>query len=362
MDAEIGLETLKSLWSEIQSIPYQQAHKGFVEDDDLKKIIKQLVNSSTKAFRYALMTQVLAKIVDPRVNCLAIQVQARVPYAFDARSFCKATVVPFEREYLDNILGGSGDPYVGKPLRHEKITLDIIDHIKNKEEWRNLHLVLSLVQHKGKEFALAVLKQILLDIRDLLLQQPTIPPNIPSVSVEKLKEILASYLGKPSQGLRPQAIVYALFKVFNEKTKTFGDVSSAKVTVADTPAGRLADIECRDMEGNIKLAVCVTEDLNSEKLCQELEKAKANGVKNVLIIGCKISLNNQEIEQLLGKYNLEVATSLLVDFIVTMTVLLNSEMRRNVVLKMYEVLQELEGLDHLREWDKIVREKLELTI
>jgi len=358
--AKEALTKLTSIWQEVQSLPYERINDvSFVEDQELREKIQQLVNSPTKAFKYALLTQILAKVVEPSINCLAIQAQAPVSGAFDARSFCRKTIIPFEREQLNNILGASSDPYVGKPLRHEMITLDIIDHIKDKQGWRNLYTILHRVEErKDTEFTLVVLKQILLEIRKLLSQQIISPPFLSSVGTEDIKDILVSYLSKPSQGLRPQAVVYALFKTFNEKTKTFATITTVKATVADVYARRTADIECKDTEDNLKLAICVTEQLNIEKLERELEKAKMNNLGNMLIMSHRIDILPQEAEQIIRKYALDVAISPLVDFIVTMTVILNSEMRKKLVLNMYEVLQELESPDHLREWDRIVRRKL----
>ena len=102
--------------------------------------------------------------------------------------------------------------------------------------------------------------------------------------------------------------------------------------------------------------------MDVEKLNAELEKAKLNNVKNFLIISYKINIPRKSMDAIIKEYPLDIAISPLIDFIVTMTVMLNNEMRKNFVLKMYEVLQELEAPDHLRDWDKIVREKLSKRI
>ncbi len=359
LGAKTALDVLNKVWAEIQALPYNQIFNTTFVDEEAEERIRLLINSRTKAFRYAIFTQVLAKYVDHSVNCLALQVQASILGAFDARSFCKKTVVPFERERLDNILCASSDPYVGKPLRHERISLEIIDHIKDKNGWKNLYIILRKIEEKSDpNFTLAVLKQILLEIRKLISQQVISSPIIQFISTEDLKEILISYLAKPSQGLRPQAVVYALFKVSNEKTSIFTKITTAKATVSDAYAKRKADIECRDAEGNLKLAICVTEKLDAEKLKSELEKAKINNVRNLLIIAHRVDVSTEELNRIVKKYTLEVAISPLVDFIVTMTVMLNNDMRKKLVLRMYEVLRELESPDNLREWDKTIRKKL----
>ena len=211
LNTEKALNKLKNLWEEIQKIPFKEIEQfTFVKEENLRIKIKELINSRTKALRYAILTQVLAKALDPSINCLAIQAKAPVTGAFDARSFCKKVVVPFERGQLNNILGASSDPYVGKPLRHSMITLDIIDQIKDKKGWKILYTILQKVEEKNdSKFTLSLLKQVLLEIRKLLLKQVVSPPILSFITTEELKEVLVSYLNKPSQGLRPQAVVYA---------------------------------------------------------------------------------------------------------------------------------------------------------
>jgi len=359
LDCKKAKEILNSAWAEIQNLsPNEVEKKSFVQDNELREKIKRLVNSDTKSFRYAILTQVLAKATDPSINCLSLQAKAKISEPFDARSFCKETVVPFERENLDNILGASGDPYVSKPLRHEMITLDIIEHIKDKQGWKDLYEILEQIEiKKDTELTLEVLKQILLEVRKQLAQKIISPPSIPSISMEQLKEILTTYLNKPSEGIRPQSIVYALFKIFNEKTKTFAKINTAKATTADIYAKRMADIECRDHDDNLKLAIAVTDNLDTVKLKDELEKAAKNNVRNLLLIGHKIR-NPKDFNSIIRKYNINIAYSSLVEFVSTTTVMLNNEMRRGLVLKLYEVLRDLGHHDHLREWDKMIKEKL----
>jgi len=295
----------------------------------LKHLLKRdrgLIGSRTLSFRYAILTQIL--------------------------SFCRKTVVEFERRNLD----------VSKPLRHNSVSLNIINEIKDKQGWRALYDVLRQVEAEGAELASKVLKQALLEIRLKLAERIIQRPSIPSIETNQLREILISYLAKPSMGARPQAIVYSLFRVLNEKTKAFAQISTAKATTPNMYAGRRADIECRDSEGNLKLAIAVTDRLDPEKLRSELQRAKANNIKNLLLIGYRITGRRQEFEEQLRKYDrINVAISPLVGFVNTTTVVMNNEMRRELILEVYRSLDELGYQDHLREWDKIIREKLVLN-
>jgi hypothetical protein len=350
-------EKLDFLWAEISSIPAQETNQKVFVVDSLRKKIEQLVNSKIEAFRYALLTQTLAKVVDAEKNCLSLQVTSS-PRSFDARSFCKEVVVPFEGEKLDNILGGSKDPYVSKPLRHEEISLNVIEHIKDKEGWKTLYDVLIEIE-KDEKLAIGVLKQVLLEIRKRLLRKPLELPSIPALTVDQLREIMVSHLAKPSEGARPQVVVYALLKTFNERTRTYAEITTAKATAPDSHAGRVADIECRNERGDLKLAVCVTDVLDTKKVEDELQKATRNKVKNLLLVGHRIRIESQELYEKTKKYaSVNVAVSSVLNFITLMVVMLNSEMRQKFVLNVYNTYKEQGYFDHLREWDQTIREKL----
>ncbi len=125
---------LYQMWNEVlQLSPAELERTDFVEDSTLYQLIRDLMTARTKAFRYAALTQIIAKAVSPNINCLTLQAKADPPGAFDARSFCKKVLVPFEREYLGGALGNSQDPYVSKPLRRAKIDPDIRREIKYQD-------------------------------------------------------------------------------------------------------------------------------------------------------------------------------------------------------------------------------------
>lgn len=75
-------------------------------------------------YRYILITNLLAKVIEPRVNALALQSGADFNNAFDSRSLCHKVFVPFERDHLQGRLGRSNEPYLNKPARHKALSSD----------------------------------------------------------------------------------------------------------------------------------------------------------------------------------------------------------------------------------------------
>jgi hypothetical protein len=79
--------------------------------------LRKVILGDHKTYRYVLVTALLAKAVDGRVNPLALQAGADLKGAYDARSLCHKVFVPFERDFLHSGLGGSNEPFLNKPAR-----------------------------------------------------------------------------------------------------------------------------------------------------------------------------------------------------------------------------------------------------
>src|SRR4051794_9513310 len=110
---------LEALWNDARPAI---ADQGQIPSH-LREAIDRAVNAPFKLFRYILPSQLLAKLVEPGRNALALQEQSKLPGSFDARSFCKRYVTSFDQAN-HGVLGGSGDPGVGNIWRHPQIDED----------------------------------------------------------------------------------------------------------------------------------------------------------------------------------------------------------------------------------------------
>ena len=357
-------DLLEKIWTEIKNISEEEIYrKRFLNDNLLIYNIRAIIRGRTKSFRYALLTQVLAKLANSSLNALALQRQAGVPGAFDARSFCRKVVVVFEREHLKGVLGNSDDPYVSKPLRHPLVSLDIIQHIKDKEGWKRLYHVLKIVQDRNDiSFTEKVLRQILLEVRRVLREveiSEEVPLSSSFISAFKLKQIVDEFLSKPSEGARAQAIIYALMRILNERTNTFNKIVSTKSTVADEYAKRLVDIECFNSEGNLKIGIAVTENLDLRKLKEELDKAVRRKIKRLIIVAYRVKVNPETLHRIVElyevEYKIDIIINSLTNFILLLTTLLNNRMRIQFLEEVRKVLNELGYIDHLLDWYKILK-------
>jgi len=368
-DAEKGCEELKRLWEEVVRISIDELDTtAFIDDEQLLNKIRLIIRSNTMSYKYALLTQLLAKLVDPHLNALALQKKARLPGSFDARSFCKNTIVRFERSSLRNVLGGSHDPYVSKPLRHEAVSLAVINEIKDKDGWRVLHDVLKAVQDRNnRDFTRSVLKQALLEVRRLLIEVLTsrdFSISKPPTLMELMKAI-QEFLSEPSEGARAQAVVYALMCVINRRLNVFKNIETTKATVADRLAGKLADIECRGENGAVKVGISVTEALDSNKLEEELDKSAQKGVRKLILLAHEIRPDprfHKIRDHYMRTYNLDVVIENIISFTSIFVTLLNDNMREEFIREVANVLKNFGYQKHLIAWINTLKDMGIITV
>lgn len=91
VDAGRGKEILLAHWEEI----LRTEPEDFIEDEELSKAIERIINSKTKSYRYAILTQVLAKVINPSVECCCLQKKRGGPGASSTLSSEGSQPAPF---------------------------------------------------------------------------------------------------------------------------------------------------------------------------------------------------------------------------------------------------------------------------
>ncbi|KAF3984388.1 MAG: restriction endonuclease, SacI family [Methylococcales symbiont of Hymedesmia sp. n. MRB-2018] len=92
--------------------------------DSITAGIEKVLCGTHKTYKYILVNGILAKASKEDVNPIALQAGAPLLGAFDARSLCHKVLVPFERDFLNNVLGGSNEPFLNKPARFTHLSED----------------------------------------------------------------------------------------------------------------------------------------------------------------------------------------------------------------------------------------------
>ncbi|MCL2111989.1 MAG: restriction endonuclease, SacI family [Clostridiales bacterium] len=88
------------------------------------KLVDAVLENTNKTYKYILVTALLAKATNPKVNMLCLQAGSRLEGAYDARTLCHKVLVPFEMTVLGKVMGGSNEPFVNNPARFSELNKD----------------------------------------------------------------------------------------------------------------------------------------------------------------------------------------------------------------------------------------------
>jgi hypothetical protein len=85
--------------------------------------LKYVLNETHLTYKYIMVNSFVAKATLPNINPLCLQKKSKLQGAYDARSICHKVLVPFERKFLNNGLGGSNEPFLNKPARFPELSI-----------------------------------------------------------------------------------------------------------------------------------------------------------------------------------------------------------------------------------------------
>jgi len=121
VDFKRSRELLRDYWESVEREAEENPNLKYVRDHSLREAIRDSINHRLVAYRFCLLIQLLGKLTNPAIDCLRLQKRKA---GWDARSLGSKVVAPFNREQ-ENVLGTSGDPYVGNPMRVPRMRVTI---------------------------------------------------------------------------------------------------------------------------------------------------------------------------------------------------------------------------------------------
>lgn len=328
---------------------------------DVQEAIDRSINSKTKTYRYVLPSQLLPKLVEPSLDCRAVQVGASLPGAFDARSICQHVIVPFDRAN-DNVLGGSAEPYANNPLRIPAIVPEHRSAQKDKAGFDSLLLVLNHVQ-SSPGATLDSVKCVLSHI-NLRLAQVVVTYPIPNrASLHQTADLMTQFLSQKTGGARLQSVAVALFKTIGCRFRIFKDVRSNNINAADASTGSAADLECVDETDRVVLAVEVKDrQLELRHVQDKLPGVRQQGVRELLfLIQGGVAPADTEAVQLLAAREFVTGQNLYVvewtEFLNACLTLFGEEGRRDLLQAVGKELDERKlDIAHRKGWAELLRQ------
>ena len=205
--------------------------------------VDHFVNHRLTSIRYAVITQLLAKIVNPVRDILRLTSEGTSEDTAP-RTLASAVVVPWSQTN-DNVLGGSADPYVNNPLRRDSLLSDESTiRTSDRAEWARLAEYLDHWNQTDRADIESQVFRVLRCIARRRDRQKIIYPVPDRVSSRLLANVVEVFLAEPSGGLRPLIVVTALMKTLGSTFSLFTRVESQGLNEADTARNRPGDVMC----------------------------------------------------------------------------------------------------------------------
>jgi hypothetical protein len=282
LDFQRAAQLLETTWAEVTARARSQPEHNYVADATLRRAIADSINHDLVTYRFCLPIQLLGKLTHPAVDCLKLQRgDGSDPSAWDARSLGSKVVCEFNRRQ-ERVLGDSSDPYVSKPMRQPRMFRDDRSK-KDVGGWNKLVDILEQVESQSRPaFTMRVFRQTLLE---MVRRQQTLSfvyPLPPRISLERTLALGEEFLRERSGGDRALALSAALFEAIGTHFKLFATVHRTRINVSDEAAGRAADLECVNDQGQIVLIVEVKDRrLTLADVEGTLQKSRQKAIKDI---------------------------------------------------------------------------------
>lgn len=199
---KINAKILKNKAEIVLQNAYNEATKFDRIEADNENFIREIILGPHKTFRYILFTALLAKASDSNINTLSLQANADILGAYDARSLCHKTVVPFEKNYLEGALGNANEPYLNKPARFPTISKD--NPVRAGRDRILLEMLCDelpkINDSESAYLSLVIALQILIEKRDSKVSTKSLVNNLENKGHADILALLNTLLDIPSQG------------------------------------------------------------------------------------------------------------------------------------------------------------------
>lgn len=194
-------------------------------------------------FRYIVVTNLLAKATDPKIHARALQAGSKLKGAFDSRSVCHKVLVPFERNNLNNILGGSNEPYLNKPARYVEVSKK--NSVRNGNDKRLLGILFELLEDVNLNASLAF-GYLVKALWVLQRHSQKIKAQTKAISLATNKDVLFKvkrFLDTSCEGQSAALIADILFELLFKKVNSQANVSSHPVNQSGKSSNEVLDID-----------------------------------------------------------------------------------------------------------------------
>ncbi|WGI19247.1 restriction endonuclease, SacI family [Latilactobacillus sakei] len=266
--------------------------------NEQRQLIRNILNGSHKTYKYILFTALASKSVLPNINPVALQANANVTGAYDARSIAHKAVVPFERKFLHNALGGSNEPFLNKPARFP--TLSSANAVRKGADKAKLDELVKIlptfnssdIAQQGVVYAINLLQSKIPVQTNLVNNQ-----NNNSLSPDQIKHLLTDLLSESFGGQILPLVIGTALSISYLPINSNINIIVHPVNESGSSSLEVGDIDVY-LENNLFFTVeAKDKEFSQYDINHASDKAFTNNVQTIFFIyGKNIHANIHEIQ------------------------------------------------------------------
>lgn len=277
-------------------------------NDSIGEEINIILRGSHKTYRYILVTALLAKATNEKIDILSLQKGDGDNGKYDARSLCHKVVVPFETLKLPGCLGGSNEPFLNKPARF--VSLSPTNAVRRGKDYQTLLNVInvlssipdSITAYNYLKSALSVMKEI----SQKYISKFSVVDCL--IDISEFSQLVLDYIYAISEhsleGEICPLIVTQLEQMYLGKDFK---VEPHKVNESGASSKEVGDIDVYDKKKRLVYSIEVKDkDFSRQDVVHAITKFKQAGLNtSMFIYGKNVSFDEEEVFQLLKKIGRE---------------------------------------------------------
>lgn len=329
------------------------------QNDKIGSAIDKILRGSHKTYRYVLVTALLAKSTDNKADMLSLQAGDSSDGAYDARSLCHHVIVPFERKYYPNSIGGSNEPYLNKPARFQRLTLD--NAVRRGNDRDTLELLISiLTEIKNQKAAQKYLSSAIFTMQKLF-EENEDKYSLPDLEIpdnegpQAILNFINDLADSSFEGEMCPLIVASVEQLYYEDSR---NVVAHNVNESGASSKEVGDIDIFDINDNLLSSIEVKDkDFTQEDVEHAINKfASAKLERNMFIYGKKASFDAKKVYQTaarLGRAGFFCSIVSIMDFVRMRLYSIQGRLTiQNFTTKMLDNAKMINAKDETVEWIK----------
>lgn len=280
IDIDEAARILNHEWDRVRN----DDEHGHLSDETIAGQISAVLHGSQLTYKYILVTNVLAKAVNPHIHYRAMQAQSDLSGAYNARSLGHQVLVEWEKEHGER-LGGSNEPFLNKPARFPEFAMD--NAHRSASAHRRLYELLDALEEKtdaGEIEPITVLRHMLAEISRL--EPRTVDFESPSaVPFRELYTRVEGFLGESGGGERLAAVTAGIMRAYYRSAGSEEwTIEAEHANVPDEFSKAAGDVEV--FRGNELVRAIEVKDKPTERsdIQHAITKARENDLGEYLYV------------------------------------------------------------------------------